>query len=161
MKLLGSRLLAWDRRNTAMRLAAHYVIGRSVGLSVIGLRMRQINDGHIFNECSFVGQYIIQRGDEQRLSHLRRMMVAVAGGVGKLLWRDGTVCVEDCLWLSDELSEGDWHLAGVSPTDYPNKLVFAGYRVLDLLEGKLHKEWCDAARILMRRGRLWSKMTIW
>jgi hypothetical protein len=53
------------------------------------------------------------------------------------------------------MSATDWGSTDAVSSDYPTKLVRAGYQVVDLLQCKLHAEWIDAARILMRTGEVW------
>jgi hypothetical protein len=159
-RIFPNRVLADDRRNSAMHEAAHYVIAGAVGVRHRGAWITQVSNGtNAVGERSFVGSFIYPTGAMDRLSSVRRMMIGIAGGVGESLWRDADMLhpfwVEEVLDVGS-VSDTDWDLIGVVP-DYSNsKLVRAGDRVLDLLQDGLHVAWRDAARALMRTGEIWS-----
>jgi hypothetical protein len=109
---------------------------------------------------SWGGQTIFGLRELDRLSHIRRMIIGVAGALAEQVWcnrfNEHRIDVADCLDMDGFMSPTDWDVCGVSVDEWPPKLALAGGRVIDLLTGELRSEWLRVSRVLMHDGILVS-----
>ena len=152
-----ARILAHDRRKSAVHEAGHYVIGRHFGLKSGDAWISPTGADPRGDEQTWIGQHRVRREELDRLSDIRRMMLGVSGLVAERRWEEAVNDPSD--WPTDLyealeepeiMSWSDWKMALHEPGHPTRKLIRAAERVEALLAGPLWLDLCLAARSLIR-----------
>lgn len=156
------RILATDRRKSAVHEAGHYVVARWAGVRQVGAWIGRSKETDLTCNRSWTGQIVWNSGRLESISDRRRMMIAVAGAFATVVWEhhfdpDDTLYLEyPGIALGDPffMSPSDWRLADHDPGDCSRRLERAAESVVELLQGELWQPLLAASRSLIRNGIL-------
>ncbi|MCK8788254.1 hypothetical protein M0638_28285 [Roseomonas sp. NAR14] len=165
--LKAHRLMANDRRRSAVHEAGHYVVAHHVGLRNVRAQIFRRSERNVLEEPTWGGNCGVPWMPLSRLSDRRRIMFSVAGAVAEQAWDDyrgrerlDELCFEDLLIEPDAMSATDWDGCGCLPGEPNLKLVRCAEQVAELLTphgGALWPLLLQTSRSLIRNGWITSE----
>lgn len=154
MRYTAARIIAHDRRRTAMHEAAHALIASYLGYRAEAWIYRNEIEDLLASKAWLGHMSFYDIPDEP--GHLHRRMVAVAGMVAEHLWENRAYCdyTDTGFWIDvmldrDCMSPADWRLANCEPGEPDHDLPEVMVHVADLLAGDLWPSLTRMSRILM------------
>lgn len=154
MRYTAARIIAHDRRRTAMHEAAHALIASYLGYRAEAWIYRnEVED--LLASKAWLGHMSFYNAPEAP-GHPHLRMIAVAGMVAEFLWEssDNEDCTDPGFWADlmldpDCMSAADWRLSDCDPGEPDDDLPDVIVHVADLLAGDLWPSLTRMSRILM------------